>query len=265
MAADTFATAGTESVPGSPPDPLKKKAGMLASLIGVVTRRFPSLATLSRQLVYRTPGIQSVLFPRYAYWVDPGHLAAMVQLIDETRGRGAVIEIGVGRGDSSVFLLEHLRTRKDPRPLVLVDTFDGFTDESLEFEVTDRKKVASDISDYSYVSAKVFNKSLARLGYSNYRIIQGDCTKVDWDSLGPIGAVFLDVDVYLPTLASLEALWPRLVPGGGIVLDDCPGRAAWCDGAYQAYQEFIAAHDLPFVRVGGSSALVRKPAESPVS
>ncbi len=210
------------------------------------------------------PGVQTLMFPRYPYWVHPGHLTAMVQLIDETRNGkgGALVEIGVGRGYSSVFLLEHLRTCNDSRPLVLVDTFGGFSAESIAYEVADRGKTAAAITDYSYVSAKVLNKSLARLGYRNYRIVQDDCTKVDWDAIGPIGAVFLDVDLYLPTLATLEALWPRLVPGGGIVLDDCQ-EDVWCDGALQAYREFIAAHDLPFVRVGGRSALLRKPASNP--
>lgn len=83
---------------------------------------------------------------------------------------------------------------------------------------------------------------------------------MNWDEIGPIGAVFLDVDLYLPTAVTLEALWPRLVPGGGIVLDDCV-EPAWCDGALQACREFIDRHDLPFVRVGGKGALLRKPGE----
>ena len=114
----------------------------------------------------------------------------MVELIDATRGRGAVVEIGVGRGDTSVFILQHLRTTADPRKVVFVDTFSGFTREDLDYEVAKRDKRANEISDYSYGSARIFNHGLARLGYTNYRIIESDCTKVDWEELGPIGAVF---------------------------------------------------------------------------
>ena len=215
--------------------------------------------TTIKRIVYRMPVLRNAMLPEYRYWVDPGELAAMVGLIDATRGTdGAVVEIGVARGDTSVFLLEHLRTTGDPRTLVFVDTFDGFTPESIDYEVAKREKRASEISDYSYGSVRIFNHSLARLGYTNYRIIRSDCSKVDWTQIGPIGAVFLDVDLYLPTAETLEALWPLIVPGGGVVLDDCV-EPAWCDGALQAYREFIDRHGLPFRRVGGKGALLKKP------
>ncbi len=81
---------------------------------------------------------------------------------------------------------------------------------------------------------------------------------VDWKEIGPIGAVFLDVDLYLPTAATLEALWPLIVPGGGVVLDDCV-EPAWFDGAFQACREFIDRHGMEFVRAGGKGALLVKP------
>ena len=217
--------------------------------------------TLAKRIAYRLPVIRNTMLPEYRYWVDPGELAAMVGLIDATRGTGgAVVEVGVARGDTSVFLLEHLRTTGDPRTLVLVDTFEGFTRESIDYEVANREKRAAELSDYSYGSPKIFNHGLERLGYTNYRIIQNDCSKVDWSGIGPIGAVFLDVDLYLPTAVTLEALWPLIVPGGGVVLDDCV-EPAWCDGALQAYREFIDRHGLRFERVGGKGALLRKPAD----
>ena len=215
--------------------------------------------TLIKHIVYRLPVLRNAMFPAYRYWVDPGELSAMVGLIDATRGTGgAIVEIGVARGETSVFLLEHLRSTGDPRSLVLVDTFSGFTPESIDYEVANRRKRASEISDYSYGSARVFDHSLARLGYTSYRIIEGDCSKVDWNEIGPIGAVFLDVDLYMPTAATLEALWPLIVPGGGVVVDDCV-EPAWFDGAFQACREFIDRHGLPFVRVGGKGALLMKP------
>ena len=234
-------------------------SGPLLALVRRLNLRYPRLSTRVKYLAYRLPAIQNLMFPQYRYWVDPGELASMVSLIDATRGTGgAVVEIGVGRGDTSVFLLEHMRSTGDPRSLVLVDTFEGFTPQSLEHEVEHRGKLRAEISDYSYTSPKVFDRGLARLGYTNYRIVQGDCSRVDWEEVGPIGAVLLDVDLYLPTLATLDAIWPLVVPGGGIVIDDCL-EPSWCDGALDAYQEFIARHNLPFTRVGGKGALLRKP------
>ena len=244
--------------PSSPRIPRFTGVGALRSLVYFLNRRARRVMTLIKRIVYRLPVLRNVMLPEYRYWVDPGELSAMVGLIDATRGTGgAIVEIGVARGDTSVFLLEHLRTTGDPRTLVLVDTFNGFTPESIDYEVTNRRKRAAEISDYSYGSARVFNHSLARLGYTNYRIIEGDCSKVDWKEIGPIGAVFLDVDLYLPTAATLEALWPLIVSGGGVVLDDCV-EPAWFDGAFQACREFIDLHGLPFVRAGGKGALLQK-------
>ena len=53
----------------------------------------------------------------------------------------------------------------------------------------------------------------------------------------------LDVDLYRPILAVLDALYDRLPPGAIIVVDDCePGSF---DGALQAFDEFVAARGLP--------------------
>ncbi len=85
--------------------------------------------------VYRTPLLQRLMAPSYRYKISPGQLSAIVELINSTRGTaGAVVEIGVAHGDTSVFILEHLKTTGDPRKPYLVDTFEGFTQESVQHE-----------------------------------------------------------------------------------------------------------------------------------
>ena len=238
-----------------------RRAGSLASFVRAVHRRLPGVVGGARRIVYRTPLLRNLMLPTYPYWVDPGVLAAMLGLVNATRRSGAaVVEIGVGRGDSSVFLLEHLLTTGDPRHLLLVDTFDGFTPESVAHETGERRKARSEISDYSYLDRRVFELGLKRLGYSNYRFVEGDCAKVNWAEVtGPVGAVLLDVDLYLPTREVLEAIWPLIVPGGGFVVDDCI-EPNWADGALQAYSEFTDRHGLPFTRVGRSGGLIVKQA-----
>ena len=113
--------------PTSPRAPRFIGASPSASLVRVLTRRARRTMTLIKRIVYRLPMLRNAMLPAYRYWVDPGELSAMVGLIDATRGTGgAVVEIGVARGETSVFLLEHLRTTGDRRTLVLVDTFNGF-------------------------------------------------------------------------------------------------------------------------------------------
>jgi len=221
-----------------------------------------SLKEKAKFVVYRTPVLDRVMSPKYPYKINPGQLAALVDLIEATRDqRGAVAEIGVAQGDTSVFLLEHLKTTGDERELLLFDTFNGFTDESIHVEVEERGKDQDRAAyeSFRYGDEAIFQRRLSKAGYSRFRTFAGDAAKFDWSSIGPIGAVLLDIDLYQPTIAILRKVWPHLCPGGGIVLDDCQANTPW-DGSLQAYNEFIAEHDLPFVRVGQKGALVRKPA-----
>lgn len=75
--------------------------------------------------------------------------------------------------------------------------------------------------------------------------------------VGPVAAMLLDVDLYLPTRVTLDDAWPLVLPGGGIVVDDC-AEPHWADGSLEAYRAFIEEHELPFTRVGGKGAGLRK-------
>ena len=214
---------------------------------------------VSKFIVYRAPVVGKLMAPSYSYKVNPAQLAAMVELIERSRdGGGAVIEIGVAQGQTSAFLLEHLRTTDDPRPLLLFDTFSGFTDSSVDLEVQSRGKRREDYNKFRYGDEAIFSKRLTAAGYSNFRTFEGDAAAFDWSSVGPIGAVLLDIDLYQPTKAILEAIYPHLCAGGGIVVDDCVSDGPW-DGSLAAYEEFIAGQGLPFERVGHKGALVRRP------
>lgn len=210
-------------------------------------------------LVYRTPVAERAMAPSYPYKLNPAQLCAMVELVDATRSAAAsVAEVGVAKGDTSVFLLEHLRTTGDDRPLLLFDTFGGFTSESVSVEVATRGKAAGEYDVFRYGDSRRFERNLRRAGYDRFRVVTGDAAAFDWGTIAPIGAVILDIDLYQPTITTLEAIWPHLVPGGGIVVDDCLPDTPW-DGSLQAYEQFIAAHGLPFERVGHKGAVVRKP------
>lgn len=207
---------------------------------------------------YRTPGFNRLMAPSYPYKLDPAQLTAMCMLIDATAGTGAsVAEIGVAKGDTSVFLLEHLRTVEDERELLLFDTFAGFTPESVEVEVEQRGKSRTYYDKFRYGDEARFTQNLDRAGYQRFRTVAGDAAKFEWSSIAPVGAAILDVDLYAPTLAIMNAIWPHLHESGGIVVDDCLGDGAW-DGALQAYEEFIAHHALPFRRLGRKGALLLK-------
>ena len=68
----------------------------------------------------------------------------------------------------------------------------------------------------------------------------------------------IDVDLYRPTLVALEKLWPRMTPGGIVVIDDCHERHVY-DGSRQALEEFVAPRGLGFEVVETKLGVVRKP------
>lgn len=215
------------------------------------------LIEIAKYAVYRTPVLSRLMAPRYAPKVEPAALAAMIGFIDRTRHCGGLVaEIGVGQGDSSVFLLEHLLTTGDSRALHLFDTFNGFTDASIAVEVDQRSKTPADMLRFRYGSEARFRRNLTRRGYTNFRTVRGDAATFDWT--GPVAAILLDIDLYQPTLAVLEAVWPLLVPGGGIVVDDVRADTR-DDGSMQAYSEFAERHGLEVRRLGSKSAVVVKP------
>lgn len=211
-----------------------------------------------KYFAYRLPFVTGIMSPKYGYKVNPGQLAALVNLIESSRDYGgAVCEIGVAQGDTSVFLLEHLKTMQDERPLHLFDTFSGFTEDSIAVEVNQRGKSLKEYDKFRYGDEQIFIRKLRRQGYANFKTHKGDAAKFDWASIAPIGAVLLDIDLYAPTKAIMDAVWPHLRPGGGIVVDDCLAGTPW-DGSLQAYEEFIAVHGLPFERAGQKGAVIRK-------
>jgi len=196
--------------------------------------------------------------PTYKYKINPGQIAALINLINDTRDSGgAIVEIGVAQGDTSVFILEHMRTTGDSRQVFLFDTFEGFTSESIEYEINLRGKSAAFLDRFKYGDEGIFRKNLNSAGYSNFATRKGDAAKFAWSTLGSIGAVLLDIDLYKPTIDVLNGIWPHIVMGGGIVVDDCSSGTPW-DGSLQAYEEFLAIHKLPFRMVGNKGGLLIK-------
>lgn len=70
--------------------------------------------------------------------------------------------------------------------------------------------------------------------------------------------VHLDVDLYQPTRDALDFFWPRLVPGGLIVLDD--DGFLTCPGVRRALDEHVARIGCPApVRLSTGQAFLRRP------
>jgi hypothetical protein len=77
------------------------------------------------------------------------------------------------------------------------------------------------------------------------------------DLAGRYRFVHVDVDLYVPTLASLEYFWPKMVPGGIMACDDYN----W-PGARQAVDEFCARQGLACEVTPTLQAFITCPARS---
>lgn len=72
--------------------------------------------------------------------------------------------------------------------------------------------------------------------------------------------VHVDVDLYMPTKASLDFFFPQVVPGGLVVVDDY-GFTSW-PGVKQAVDEFCSTWSVPLIRLTtGNAILLKRPAE----
>ena len=140
-----------------------------------------------------------------------------------------------------------------------IDTFSGFVDRHVNFELDARAKPPSLRGWFSSNKKKWFDTAIAVSEAGPVVSIETDATQFDFNAIGPIAFALLDIDLYLPTIDVLPKLYERLSPGGLIVVDDCAPDTMW-DGALQAYREFVAAKDLPFdIRLRKLGIIRREP------
>jgi len=93
------------------------------------------------------------------------------------------------------------------------------------------------------------------------KFIVGDVRKtlLEDDLPGSISLLRLDTDFYDSTLIEMQVLWPRLVPGGILILDD---YGHW-DGARKAVDEYFVSCGIQAVLKipipGGGGRVIIKP------
>lgn len=212
----------------------------------------------AKRVAFRTPGLRRLAAPSYGFGLEPAQLAWLVGALEETRElSGAVVEIGVARGMTTVFMNEALTRMSDPRTYVCVDTFAGFTNRDVRHEQTQRGKRGVRFPEYSYNDPKVFAQNIARLGYKGVRCIASDVAALTAEDVGPISVAIIDVDLYLPSFAALKLVWACLQPGGRVLVDDVKQGTKW-DGALQAMQEFATETGVEWRLIGTKGGVFLK-------
>jgi hypothetical protein len=168
---------------------------------------------------------------------------------------GSTAECGVARGAGSASICETLKANYAANEFHFAfDSFAGVSEPTEEDKTLDGKcNWYKGKLSHSYSSVK------QRLSVFPFcQVVKGwipECF------LGQIEGqsfrfVHIDVDLYEPTRASLEALYPRLVPGGIIVFDDHGFRN--CPGARKAAEEFFQDKPDSIVEMTTAQAFVIK-------
>ena len=211
-----------------------------------------------KHIFFITP-LWRYFLPRMKFDMTLEQLNFITQTIGGIKESGAVLEIGVGAGATSIMINEYLKTLPLRRDFYAVDTFYGFTKEDIHYEQSMRDK-NDDYNYYRSNSLEWYKKTLSAHGFNKVKIFKADAKIFDYEKIGKLAFCLFDVDLFLPTEAVLPILYKKLVPGGVIVVDDCSPEKSIYDGAGAAYRNFCKLNNLPEELVYKKLGILRKPA-----
>ncbi|MEM7546025.1 MAG: TylF/MycF/NovP-related O-methyltransferase [Pseudomonadota bacterium] len=163
---------------------------------------------------------------------------------------GAFVECGCWRGGSAIVMAraaQHFDI--GDRPIFLFDTFDGMTEASdrdrdiLGRNASDLLRATKDDREqadiWAHATLETVRDGLARnqVDLETLSFIIGDVRiTLKSPQTGPISILRLDTDFYDSTLMELEMLYPLLVPGGILIIDD---YGHW-EGAKAAFEDYFS-------------------------
>jgi len=194
-------------------------------------------------------------------------LRVSVEYIVQHNIPGEIVECGVWRGGSMMTVAKTLQEIGDTsRRMRLYDTFKGMGPPAPEdgADVVEqwKQQTAQDHNKWCFAPLEDVRANLASTGYPSENIlyIQGLVEETLQDSLpDQIAILRLDTDFYSSTLAELNQLYPRLSPGGVLIIDDY-GHFA---GARKAVDEYFSkTSKLPLLcRTDYTARICIKPQE----
>jgi len=152
-------------------------------------------------------------------------------------------EVGCGHGDTTVFLKKLLDERGVDASYTVIDTFQGFLDRDVVYEVNQRH--TPDTIRQRFAKNKVdWVAKRFRVNGVSIDVFKQDACTFDFGSRGSIAFCLLDVDLYLPTKDLLPKVYDHMVEGGVLIVDDCDqGHPEW-NGAYSAFMEFVQSRNI---------------------
>ncbi|MCA9271077.1 MAG: class I SAM-dependent methyltransferase, partial [Planctomycetales bacterium] len=186
--------------------------------------------------------------------VGPMRLHAFIEATRHVTTRemeGAIVECGVWRGGATMAsMLTLMQMGKPEREFYLYDTFEGMNVPT-EHDVTcfgapaaekfAAKQTSEDRADWCRAEIEGVREAIQSTGYPSHLVhfVKGKVEDTIPGTLpGKIAVLRLDTDWYESTRHELIHLYPHLINGGVLLIDD---YGHW-QGARKAVDEYLAAH-----------------------
>jgi O-methyltransferase len=168
--------------------------------------------------------------PKYTYdRVRFYFLCLAVDLIVLDKLAGDMAELGVDKANSASVLAR--AAGRLGKQIYLFDTFEGFSERDL---VGNEVKHRGGYADTSLTQAKENVPG----DHVHFMVGYFPETAVDVPNDAQFCLVHLDCDLYKPFRAALDYFWPRLVPGGFLIMHDY--TSLYWEGVEKAVEEFFA-------------------------
>jgi hypothetical protein len=188
---------------------------------------------------------------RFLLYAHPLRVAKMVAHLEAYRRvfdvPGAIVECGVFKGASFVTLAT-FRELLDPMPgrqLIGFDTFAEFPLTNFEPDIAKRDAFIREAGSQS-IGRDELRAVLERKGLgARVELVAGNILEtvprfVEANPDLRVALLNLDTDIYEPARVILEQLWPRMSPGGVVMLDDY----GVFEGETKAVDEYFDGHGI---------------------
>jgi O-methyltransferase len=170
---------------------------------------------------------------------------------------GSALEIGCANGDTTVWLNRWMDAVGIDRPYIAIDTFSGFPSRDIAVEADRGRDPRRLYKSFRGPTRQRFAHSMRiNGGIGRVQTITADATTVDYARFAPIAFALVDIDLYRSVRNVLERVYPYVIDGGVIVVDDC--TSGEFEGAGEAYTEFCQAHGLPEHVVHDKLGVIRR-------
>ena len=178
----------------------------------------------------------------------------LAELQEDLGINGVFIELGCWKGGCPALMAYVSKIKKSERKTYAIDSFMGFP------EPTNKDTKKKDIVGIAKANIKDAENARRSLGVDkNMIIIKGwveDLIPKIKDNIKEIAILRLDMDLYEPTKVCLKQLYPLVVRGGFVVIDDY-GYKGW-EGCKKAVDEYFEGKKVNLISFDKTERYIMK-------